>query len=66
MKILKRLLQSIALLIGLLLVVIVGLFIITAGDHNVPDTVATDPTIPHVDNRMKRTNHNRKVYSMCA
>jgi proline iminopeptidase len=27
----------------------IGLFIATAGDYGVPDTVATDPTIPHIE-----------------
>ncbi|MEZ4657384.1 MAG: alpha/beta hydrolase [Caldilineaceae bacterium] len=48
MKLIRRLLQVIALLIALLLLVSAGLFITTAGDHSVPNTVATDPTLPHV------------------
>ena len=49
MKIIKHLLLSIAVLVGVLLFAVIGLFIATAGDHSVPDTVATDPTIPHVE-----------------
>jgi proline iminopeptidase len=49
MKILVRFIQAVGLLIGVLILAGVGLFIATAGDHSVPDTVATDPTIPHIE-----------------
>lgn len=49
MNILKRLLLSIGLLAGVLLFAGVGLLIATAGEYAVPDTVATDPTIPHIE-----------------
>ncbi|MCB0084546.1 MAG: hypothetical protein KDE47_26585, partial [Caldilineaceae bacterium] len=49
MKLLKRLLVSMVGLIGVLLFAVVGLFVGTAGDHSVPDTVTTDPTLPHVE-----------------
>ncbi|MBV7339253.1 alpha/beta hydrolase [Chloroflexi bacterium TSY] len=49
MKIVIQFLRFIGLIFGLLLVFVVGMFIVTAGDHSVPDTVETDPTIPHVE-----------------
>lgn len=49
MKIFIRILQFVGLTVGLLLLAVVALFIATSGDHSVPDTVATDPTIPHVE-----------------
>ncbi|MEZ4615989.1 MAG: hypothetical protein R2867_10875 [Caldilineaceae bacterium] len=48
MKHLIRFIQWTGILVGVLLLIIGGLFIATAGDHSVPDTVATDPTLPHV------------------
>jgi len=49
MKIVKRVLITIGLLIGLLILSIVGLFMAANGDQTIPDTVATDATIPHVE-----------------
>lgn len=49
MKILLRIIQVVGLLIGIVALAGIGLFIATAGDHSVPDTVATDPTIPHIE-----------------
>jgi proline iminopeptidase len=49
MKILVRFIQVVGLLIGIVILAGIGLFIATAGDHSVPDTVATDPTIPHIE-----------------
>ena len=37
------------LLAGIVVLAGTGLFIATAGDHSVPDTVTTDPTIPHIE-----------------
>ena len=48
MKILVRIGQIVGLLIGIVILAGIGLFIATAGDHSVPDTVATDPTIPNI------------------
>lgn len=49
MKIIVRVIQTAGLLIGIVIIIGIGLFISTAGDHGVPDTVATDPTIPHIE-----------------
>lgn len=49
MKILVRIIQGIGVLIGIVVLAGIGLFIATAGDHSVPDTVATDATIPHIE-----------------
>lgn len=48
MKHLIRFIQWTGIFVGVLLFVIVGLFLATAGDHSVPATVATDPSLPHV------------------
>jgi len=49
MKILVRIIQVVGLLIGIVILAGMGLFIATAGDYSVPDTVTTDPTIPHIE-----------------
>lgn len=49
MKIFIRILQFAGVLVGLVLLASIGLFIATSGAHSVPDTVATVPTIPHVE-----------------
>lgn len=48
MKQLIRFIQWTGILVGVLLLTLIGLFLATAGDHSVPATVATDPTLPHV------------------
>jgi proline iminopeptidase len=48
-KIIVRVIQAAGLLIGIVIIIGIGLFISTAGDHGVPNTVATDPTIPHIE-----------------
>jgi proline iminopeptidase len=48
-KILVRILQFAGLLFATVVLAGIALFFATAGDHSVPDTVATDPTIPHVE-----------------
>ena len=49
MKIFVRVIQTTGLLIGIVILACIGLFISTAGEYSVPDTVATDPTISHIE-----------------
>ena len=48
MKIIVRIIQCVGVLIGIVSLAGIGLFIATAGDYSVPNTAATDPTIPHI------------------
>ena len=59
MKILVRIIQSTGVLIGIVVLAGIGLFIATAGDHSVPDTVATDATILLSDNYLVRSSDNQ-------
>ena len=49
MRFFKYLLLSSGLLIGLIILTVVGMFVATSGDHSVPDTVTTDPSIQHIE-----------------
>ncbi len=49
MKLLKYSLISVGLFVGMLFLTVASLFIFTQGEYTVPDTVATDPTLPHVE-----------------
>lgn len=48
MKFLVRILQLIGILLLVLLLAVIGLFIATAGEYSVPDTVSMDPALPHI------------------
>jgi proline iminopeptidase len=49
MDILKRILKTIMLLVAVAVIIIIGLYFATDTDNTVPDTVATDSTIPHIE-----------------
>lgn len=49
MKILIRMMKLSGLFIGLSLLILIGLFIATSGEYTIADTVATDPSIPHIE-----------------
>ena len=49
MDILKHVLKTIGLLVAVAVITVIGLYVATDTDNTVPDTVATDSTIPHIE-----------------